>query len=138
MRILATTAVLAALVAYGCLLGHVTKEIPPPGGCDQCHRYTIAGRWEVSIAPVALGREGGIPEDTDIILRELQQVPVHKDVPSKRLEVFAAAAPREVVGDVESGIQCFVCHRSPGPPHPGLRGTFPHPWGKTRSEPPQE
>ncbi|MDW7709482.1 MAG: hypothetical protein SCH98_03330 [Deferrisomatales bacterium] len=132
MRTLVRIAVLAALVAYGCLLRHVTKEIPPPGGCDQCHRYTIAGRWEVSLAPVPLGREGGIPEDTDIILRELRDAPVHRAVPTRRLEVFAAAAPPEAVGDAETGIQCFVCHRSPGPPHRELRGTFPHPWGRGR------
>ncbi len=120
----------AAALAWGCLLGHVTREIPPPGGCDQCHRHKIAGNWELGIAPVALGREGGIPEDNDIVLRELREVPFHREVPSKRLAVFAASAPAETVGDAETGIQCFVCHRSPGPPHQDLRGNFPHPWGK--------
>lgn len=130
MKIVAAAAAATLLLAYGCLLGHVTREIPPPGGCDQCHRYTIAGRWEVSIAPAALGREGGVPEDTDIVLRELRDMPLHREVPARRLQVFAATAPREAMGDPETGIQCFVCHRSPGPPHQELRGTFPHPWGR--------
>ncbi len=121
----------AALLLAGCLVGHLRKEIPPPGGCDQCHRLKIAGDWEVAITPVQLGREGGIPEDRDIVLREIRQIPYHEKVPASRLEVFAARAAPEKVGNAETGIQCFVCHRSPGPPHERVRATFPHPWGRS-------
>ncbi|GAB4265631.1 MAG: cytochrome c [Deferrisomatales bacterium] len=127
-----------ALAASACVLGHVRKDIPPPGGCDRCHRHKISGNWEVVVSPVQFGREGGIPEDQDIVLRELRRIPYHKEVPAKRLTVFAAAASREVIGDEETGIQCFVCHRSPGPPHEKARGTFDprhHPW-KQRNETP--
>lgn len=113
----------------GCLLEHLRKDIPPPGGCDQCHRYRISSDWEIAIAPVELGREDRLPED-DVVLRDLQRLPYHREVPAKRLTVFAAAASPEAIGDEETGIQCFVCHRSPGPPHDELRGTFPHPWGE--------
>lgn len=122
---------LLALTAVGCVIGHLTKDIPPPGGCDQCHRQKIGGDWSLAIAPVQLGEQGGIPEDKDIVMRQLLQVPSHREVPAKRLEVFAAAAPPETVGEAERGIQCFICHRSPGPPHGELRGRFDHPWGKT-------
>jgi hypothetical protein len=105
-------------------------DIPPPGGCDECHRQKISSNWEMGIAPVSLGKEGGVPGDRDIVLRELRSMPYHKEVPSKRLAVFAATAPPQAVGDPETGIQCFVCHRSPGPPHEELRGTFHHPWTK--------
>jgi hypothetical protein len=126
---------LPLLAVAGCLARHVVMEIPPPGGCDVCHREKIASGWELAIAPIPLGREGGVPEDTDIVLRELQRFPYHKKVPSKRLTVFAAAVKPEAVGDQETGVQCFVCHRSPGPPHEKLRGQFPHPWGnKSRGE----
>jgi len=127
MRIVVVVAGLA-LASAGCLLAHLSREIPPPGGCDQCHRQKIASNWEMAIAPVTLGKEGGVPEGGDIALRELQSIPYHRDVPSKRLAVFAATAPSAAVGDAETGIQCFICHRSPGPPHEELRGSFHHPW----------
>ncbi len=130
MRTIVALAFGLAISAAGCLWAHVSREIPPPGGCDQCHRQKIASNWEVGIAPVALGKDGGIPEDRDVILRELQTVPYHKEVSTKRLAVFAANAAPEAVGDPETGIQCFVCHRSPGPPHEELRGSFRHPWTK--------
>ncbi|GAB4253412.1 hypothetical protein [Deferrisoma sp.] len=117
-----------AAVLAGCVIGHLKKDIPPPGGCDQCHRAKIAGDWEVTLAPVQLGREGGIPEDRDVVLREVREIPYHAKVPAKRLEVFAAQAPPELVGDTETGIQCFVCHKSPGPPHDKVRAKFHHPW----------
>jgi hypothetical protein len=102
-------------------------EIPPPGGCDQCHRAKIAGNWEVTVAPVALGKEGGIPQPSDFALRGLQTVPYHKDIPAKRLAVYAASAPPEAIGDEETGIQCFVCHQTPATPHgQQMRGR--HPW----------
>jgi hypothetical protein len=123
-----------AIVLSACAIGHLRKEIQPPGGCDQCHRQRIASGWELSLAPARLGREGGIPEDRDVWLRELLSAPVHRRVPARRLELYAAAAPVERPEDSEKGIQCFVCHKSPSPPHEILRGTFPHPWGK-RAEP---
>jgi hypothetical protein len=123
-------AALVCLTFLGCIVSHVTKDIPPPGGCDQCHRTKIASDWELSIAPVHLGKEGGIPEDTDIVYGELRQLPYHREVPASRLAVFAAAAPPASIRGGETGIQCFVCHRSPGPPHEKARGFY-HPWGKT-------
>ena len=116
---------------YACVASHVTKEIQPPGGCDQCHRGKIGSGWEVTLAPVPLGKEGGALETKDLIFREVRQVPYHSAVPTKRLEVFTEAAPAAVVGGEEDrGIQCFVCHRSPNAPHEALRGQFSHPWGK--------
>lgn len=129
-RLLAPALGLAVILVAGCLARHLAMDIPPPGGCDECHRGKIAGNWEVGVAPVELGKAGGIPEGRDIVMRELRQVPFHREVPAKRLEVFAASAPPEVIGSKETGIQCFVCHRSPGPPHEKLRGRFPHPWGR--------
>ena len=128
MKRLASPAFLLLALA-GCLARHMVMEIPPPGGCDACHRQKIASGWEITIAPVRLEREGGIPPDADVVLRELQRVPYHKEVPSKRLSVFAASIEPEAVGDQETGVQCFVCHHSPDPPHEKLRGQFPHPWG---------
>jgi len=126
---LAALGALVTAVACACVVGHVRKEIPPPGGCDQCHRLKIAGNWEVTVAPVALGKEGGTPEAADVVLREVRSIPYHREVPAKRLAVYAAVSKPETIGTVETGIQCFVCHRSPGPPHESLRGTMPHPWG---------
>ena len=126
--------VAAALVLGGghaCVVGHVTKDIQPPGGCDQCHRGKIGSSWEVSVAPVRLGAEGGVAEAKDVILREVRRVPYHQAVPTKRLEVFAEGVPARAVGGEERGIQCFACHLSPdNPPHESLRGQFPHPLGQ--------
>ncbi|MHB8763388.1 MAG: hypothetical protein ACYDA8_03465 [Deferrisomatales bacterium] len=129
-------AAVAALAVAGCVAGHLKKDIPPPGGCDQCHLQKITSDWQVTVTPVQLGREGGLPEDRDVVLAGLRRVPFHREVASRRLEVFAEAAPKEVVGDPETGIQCFVCHRSPGPPHEALRGRFHHPWGRGTGERP--
>ncbi len=126
---------LGLLVAGGCLSAHLAREIPPPGGCDRCHRHRIAGSWEVVLAPARLGREGGIPEDVDVVLRGLTRVPGHDKVPAARLAVYAAGAPPEKVGDPETGIRCFVCHRSPGPPHDKAKATFHHPWGSGPKRP---
>lgn len=126
MRIPALS-ILAALTVSGCISKHLTMEIPPPGGCDQCHHAKIAGNWEVRVAPVVVGKEGGAPEPIDSALRSLQAIPYHKEVPVKRLAVYAASAPPEAVGDEETGVQCFVCHESDKPPHEQkMRGR--HPW----------
>lgn len=130
LALLLGIALLLLAGGYACVASHLTKDIQPPGGCDQCHRVKIGGTWEVSLAPVPLGREGGVVDATDVILREVRQVPYHSAVPTQRLEVFAEAAPAEVASGDERGIQCFVCHRSPDPPHEGLRGQFNHPWNK--------
>ncbi|MBI5017005.1 MAG: hypothetical protein HZB55_16160 [Deltaproteobacteria bacterium] len=123
----------AVLVTSACIATHLTMEIPPPGGCDQCHRQKIAANWEVSVAPVALGKEGGVPAESDVLLRGLQSVPYHSEVPVRKLAIYAAAAPAGSLGDEETGIQCFQCHRSPGPPHEKARGN--HPWGQRPSPP---
>ena len=123
-----------AVALVACVARHISREIPPPGGCDQCHRLKIAGNWELAIAPTPLGREGGIPEERDLVIREVGQLPYHREVPAKRLAVYAATATPEVLGDAETGIQCFICHRSPGPPHESFRGKIPHPWGATQGD----
>lgn len=113
-----TAALLAVLVAPACLATHVTKEIPPPGGCSQCHRQKISANWEIAVAPVPFGKEGGVPQPSDLALRGLQSIPYHANVPSQRLSVYAASAPSDAIGDDETGTQCFVCHTdSSGPPH---------------------
>lgn len=116
-----------ALGASACVLSHVRMEIPPPGGCDQCHRAKIAGDWELRASPVALGRDGGGPDVRDIVLKEVQSLPYHQQVPVKKLAVYAAGAAPEAFGSEETGVQCFACHESPGPPHEKSRGH--HPWG---------
>jgi hypothetical protein len=130
-RIVAAAAL--GLAASACVISHVRMEIPPPGGCDQCHRQRIAGNWEVTFAPAVLGKQGGIPEDSDVWMRDLQAVPYHREVPVQKLAIYAASAPPEALGNQETGIQCFVCHRSPGPPHEKARGN--HPWGQRPSSP---
>jgi hypothetical protein len=128
--------VAAAGLIAACTFGrHLTMEIPPPGGCDQCHRLKIAGNWELAIAPTPVGRQGGIPEDQDVVLREVQSLPYHREVPARRLAIYAEVTRPEVVGTAETGIQCFICHRSPNPPHETLRGTIPHPWGQGGGKP---
>lgn len=127
-RSLFAVAGIAVFIAAGCITSHVTREIPPPGGCDRCHRQKIAGNWEVAVVPVMQGRAGGTVEPSDIILRDLQAIPYHKEVPTKKLSVYAASAPPEAIGGDETGIQCFICHRTPSPPHEQLRGH--HPWDR--------
>ena len=126
---LSALSIVALLALSACISKHLTMEIPPPGGCDRCHHAKISGNWEVRAAPVVLGKEGGAPEKVDSALRALEAIPYHKEVPVKRLAVYAASAPPETVGDEETGVQCFVCHRSGSPPHDEkMRGR--HPWNR--------
>lgn len=122
---------LVAVVA-GCVVSHVTRPVPPPGGCDVCHRVPIGGGWRIAWTPVQW--EEGAPvadrppvADVESRFLALSLMPVHSEVPAGKLKVFAAELPPDALDEGGTGTRCFACHEAPDVKHAPLRGLFIHP-----------
>lgn len=115
-----------AVVMTGCIVSHVTRPVPPPGGCDVCHRVPIGGGWRLAWTPVQW-EEGAPVADVEAKFQALSLAPVHAGVPAGRLRVFAAGVTPEALDAEGMGLQCFACHEAPDVKHAPLRGVFPHP-----------
>ncbi len=129
-RNLLTVLVFALLVTLpGCLARHVSKDIPPPGGCDKCLRIPIGGNWSAMISPVDFG---GDPATGALEYKLLvESIPVHEKVSGGRIKVYLDEfSPPPQSEDDRGAVQCFLCHKSPDKAHSPLTGTFPHPWGR--------
>jgi len=101
------TLIVTALTLGGCAMFLTAKAIPPPGGCDQCHRATISSNWEAGVSTVALHDE---------------------------LDRHNWQKPESVLPDPESPLEqqkiteqrCFRCHRGPDENHRTYRGRYHH------------
>jgi hypothetical protein len=94
----------------GCAMFSAWKNIPPPGGCDQCHTVAINANWKVSYKVVTVADERGrlafqTPEYNTVITGK-QESPIE----SKKVEE----------------LQCFECHKAPDAAHRGRKGRFHH------------
>ncbi|TAL17247.1 hypothetical protein EPN96_06495 [bacterium] len=123
-----------SLAAVSCVARHAMMEVPPPGGCDKCHRFAISNTWSATVAP---GRIAGPPSDPVITKRYgeiVESLPVHARAPSAKLKIYIEGLPPSEAAEPESGVKCFVCHLGPNKEHESRKGTFSHPWG-TREQP---
>ena len=101
---------LMAVICTGCAMVSAWKNIPPPGGCDQCHTATINNDWKVSYqAPV-------LTDERNRLSFQTQEYNMPRtDRPASALELRK--------GD---DLNCFECHRSPNSAHRGRAGKFHH------------
>lgn len=104
MRRLAGILLLGAGIAAGCTLAyHAGREIPPPGGCDRCHRVPIAADWQATLGSAEVPR----PE---------------RRYPWQRPESGLPAATPPGEQSLEEA--CFNCHRSPDLAHADYHGRY--------------
>lgn len=95
------------VLLIGCSMFGTWKAIPPPGGCDQCHRLSIGNDWQVAISPVTLHDESG---------KEPWQKPGSVSPPEP--------SPLEQRKITEE--RCFFCHKGPDKAHVEYKGRYHH------------
>ncbi|WP_305041440.1 cytochrome C [Geoalkalibacter sp.] len=91
----------------GCAMVGSWKAIPPPGGCDQCHQVPISHDWSVTVAPVALSDESGVPawqQPTSVLPPEPSTLEQQKITEQR----------------------CFRCHKGPDRAHTQYKGRYHH------------
>jgi len=101
------TLIVSVLTLGGCAMFLTARAIPPPGGCDQCHKASISSNWEAGISTVALNDE---------------------------LDRYNWQKPESMLSDPESPLEqqkitelrCFRCHRGPDENHRTYRGRYHH------------
>ncbi len=94
----------------GCTMITAWKSIPPPGGCDQCHKVPISTNWQVTYQAAMISDERGrlafqTPEYNQPSLGGQQPL-----LDGKKVEEKA----------------CFDCHKAPTPAHKQHKGRFHH------------
>jgi len=126
--ILLLSLAIATSLLIGCAGEHLVMEIPPPGGCDRCHKAEIGNDWSAVFTTADPGFQGG-PGISEGYKDQVKALPVHRETPEAKLSVYLDEDEKEAVEPTESGVQCFLCHRAPTPEHRQRLGGFPHPWG---------
>jgi len=86
------------------------QAIPPPGGCDQCHKVPISANWQLAYKAPILSDE----RNRDYFQTSEYNMP-RTDQPASSLELRK---------DDEQ--KCFDCHKSPNAAHKGRMGRFHH------------
>ena len=105
MRLLLTLMITLAL--GGCAMFLTAQAIPPPGGCDKCHKTSISNNWEAGITVVKLNDE---------------------------LDRHSWQKPEALFPDPESPLEqqkvtesrCFRCHKGPNELHRNYSGRYHH------------
>ncbi|PLY09612.1 MAG: cytochrome C [Desulfuromonas sp.] len=106
--LLRLTVIVTSITLGGCAMFLAGQAIPPPGGCDQCHKTSISNNWEAGIGTVALHDE---------------------------LDRNYWQQPESMLPDPESPLEqqkiserrCFRCHKGPDASHKTYRGRYHHP-----------
>ncbi len=98
------------LFICGCAMFRSWQSIPPPGGCDQCHRIPISADWQMVYKAPILSDE----RNRDYFVTPEYNMP-RTDQPSSSLEL------RKV-----EDLRCFDCHKSPNIAHKGRTGHYHH------------
>jgi len=101
------TLILAGLTLGGCAMFLTAQSIPPPGGCDLCHKAAISSNWEAGITTATLNDELGR---------------------------YNWQKPEAMLPDPESPLEqqkiteqrCFRCHRGPDETHTTYQGRYHH------------
>jgi hypothetical protein len=92
----------------GCAMFGAWKSIPPPGGCDRCHKVAISNNWTVTVSAAKLTDERG---------HNYWQQPesIAPEEPASPLEEKKITEQR-----------CFRCHKEPNKAHRKYLGTYHH------------
>jgi hypothetical protein len=93
-----------------CAMFTAWRAIPPPGGCDECHKVPISANWQVSYRPADI--------NSDLHGASFQ-------TPQSVLPPPERPASPEEKQKVEE-LTCFECHNSPDAVHKGMKGKFHH------------
>jgi len=107
MRTLAVFLLFGVLIFLGCAMLGSWRAIPPPGGCDQCHRKQISNDWTIAYAPAQINDERGL-----------------KSWQGEGSVLQPQPSPLEQKKVTEQ--QCFRCHKSPNRAHKEFRGRYHH------------
>ena len=110
MRLIIPFLFLAIFSLTACSMFTAWRSIPPPGGCDECHKVPITSNWQLSIKPVTL---------TDENNRLSFQT---EEATMPRLDKPASNIDRRKVEEVS----CFACHNAPDASHKAMKGKFHH------------
>ena len=98
---------IATFALGGCAMFLTARAIPPPGGCDQCHKAQITHHWEAGITTAKLQDE---------------------------LDRHNWQKPDAILPDPESPLEqqkiseqrCFRCHNGPDKLHESYTGRYHH------------
>lgn len=107
LRFLSLT-LMTVLFICGCAMFGAWKTIPPPGGCDQCHKLEISDNWTVAVGTARLTDEQG---------KNYWQQP----------ESVLTAEPTSPLEEQKITEQrCFRCHKEPDKAHRQYKGRYHH------------
>ena len=106
--VLITLVMISSLTA--CTMVTAWRSIPPPGGCEECHKVPISSNWQVSYRPASLTDE----RNREYFQTEEYTMP-QGDKPASPLD-------RRKVEEVS----CFECHNAPDAAHKQMKGKFHH------------
>jgi hypothetical protein len=98
--------VVVASVLLGCAMLTAWQSIPPPGGCDQCHKFKISANWVASFESVKSVDETG-------------QITGQKSGTVLDKTILGDMEPQEVPEQY-----CFRCHKSPDGVHLDYKGSY--------------
>lgn len=110
MRMITPFLVLGIFSLTACTMFTAWRSIPPPGGCDECHKVPISSNWQLSFKPVTLTDEHG----RESFQTEAATMP--------RTSKPASSLDRQKVEE----LSCFECHNTPNATHQPLKGKFHH------------
>lgn len=93
-----------------CAMFTAWRSIPPPGGCEECHKIPISANWQVSYRPASLTSDLHVPP-----FQTPESLMPRTDRPESRQE-------KQKVEE----LSCFECHNAPNAAHKSLKGKFHH------------
>jgi hypothetical protein len=103
--------ILLVVLTQGCAMFRAWKEIPPPGGCDQCHTVPISANWTIAYKVVTLNDESGkLSFQTE---QSTMQPSAQKGM--SKLDLRKTEEQK-----------CFECHQAPNQAHKDKAGRFHH------------
>ena len=109
-KILWLSCFFSVFLICGCAMFTAWQSIPPPGGCDQCHKVPISANWQLAYKAPILSDERN---------RDYFQTPEYNmpsiDKPASSLEVRKLEDQK-----------CFACHKSPNEAHKAKMGHYHH------------
>ena len=109
IRLVPFLAILLSL-SSGCAMFTAWKNIPPPGGCDQCHTVQIGYNWQVTY------KAPHLTDERDKLYFQTEQGTMPQGPkPASALELRKMEEQ-----------PCFDCHKSPNAQHKERKGRYHH------------